>query len=76
MDLGEKITDHQDNLIVGSMGTSPHSPGVQAMPYGSSTPCEAKFNCFFPPCSLIDFLPLLYNQLSNEQGKGVENLFT
>jgi hypothetical protein len=29
-----------------------------------------------PPCSLLVFSPPLYNQLSNEQGIGVENLFT
>jgi hypothetical protein len=29
-----------------------------------------------PPCSLMVFLPPLYNLLSNKQGIGVENLFT
>ena len=29
----------------------------------------------YPRCSLMVFLPPLYNQLPNEQGIGVENLF-
>jgi hypothetical protein len=44
-------------------------------PIRSST-LEGSIQLLIPPCSLLVFLPPLYNQLSNEQGIGVENLYT
>jgi hypothetical protein len=50
--------------------------GVQAMPYGVINNWGIYSIVGYPPCSLMVFLPPLYNQLSNKQGIGVENLFT
>ena len=56
---------------------SAHSSGAQAVPYGVVDTERSEVQLLIPPpCSLMDFLPPLYNQLSNEQGIGVENLFT
>jgi hypothetical protein len=46
------------------------------MPFGVIDTKQSEVQLLIPPLySLMVFLPPLYNQLSNEQGLGVENLF-
>ena len=54
---------------VGCAGACLRSPGIRAMPYGVVNTCGAYSIVDHPPCLPIVFLPPLYNQLSNEQGK-------
>jgi hypothetical protein len=55
--------------------TALHSPGAQAMPYRVIDNCGRYSIVDTPTYALMVFFPPLYNQLSNAQGKGVENLF-
>jgi hypothetical protein len=51
-------------------------PAIQAVPYGVTDTGGLVFSCKDPPCSLMVFLPPLYNQLSHEQGRLLDSDFS